>query len=79
MLTRKSNGSVPQTKAAVKEDLEIEEVRTRSDGTVVVEVDEVLDPVRAENFMDEMRSSGDVEYIEPDAIMQPFALNDEFL
>ncbi|WP_053072895.1 S8 family peptidase [Corynebacterium renale] len=62
----------------MKEDLEIEEVRTRSDGTVVVEVDEVLDPVRAENFMDEMRSSGDVEYIEPDAIMQPFALNDEF-
>lgn len=56
---------------------EVEEIRERQDGTVVVEVDEQLDDAAAEEFMEEVRATGIVEHIEPDARMVPFLVNDE--
>ncbi|WIM68456.1 S8 family serine peptidase [Corynebacterium breve] len=64
--------------AATKTELDAGEVRERPDGTVIVAVDEVLNPEAADNFMAEMEATGNIEYIEPDTIMVPFAANDEY-
>ncbi|WP_257158425.1 S8 family peptidase [Corynebacterium cystitidis] len=58
-------------------DEDVTEVREREDGTVVVEVEEYLDPQASEEFMEEMRNSGKVAHIEPDARMMPMAVNDQ--
>lgn len=57
---------------------DVEEVREREDGTVVIEVDEPLNADEAEAFMEEMLQSDEVEFIEPDVIMTVMAPNDQY-
>lgn len=79
-----TNSENPQSRqtasnaAADRVGLDVNELRSRPDGTVVIEVDKVLDPAESQELMDEMTATGNVEYIEPDTIMTPFATNDQY-
>lgn len=80
----KDNSETPQDRqtatnsAGDQVGVDVDEVRSRPDGTVVVSVDKVLEPAESQEFMDQMTATGNVDYIEPDTIMTAFAANDEF-